>query len=335
MSGRLRPALALAVLAVAACTPGQSAQIRETPVAQSSASPSPTPSPVAPLRIASAPLHPGELTHAYATVALKATGGVPPYRWTLTDGSLPIGLSLSDDGKVTGMPTATGSFLFTITVNDSAGASATVNSSIGVTKHITVTGICTTSAPCAVEAGCVTVCGVFGVMSGGVSPIKFRVTSGAAPTGMGIGAFALTKAFPAPGSAAGRDWVFNVTATDAVGATARTTASFHVFPHIAFAAPPVTSCSFKTGPCMFQASYTLGTPNYQSPPARATVGGSVKPAPTATASATSGVASITVTAPATCPAGAKWTVSVVLTDSSTCAANTFCATRPLVLTVTC
>jgi hypothetical protein len=295
--------------------------------------PSTSPSPVAPLTIASSPLHAGELQHPYSTVALKAVGGVPPYRWSITDGALPIGLELSEDGKVTGTPSATGSYLFTVRVDDSGGGSATLNSSIGVTKHITVSGICTTSAPCSVEAGCVTVCGVFGVLSGGVSPIKFKVTSGTAPTGMGIGAFALTKAFPAPRSAAGKDWVFTVTATDAIGATAKTTASFHVFPHIAFASPaPTTPCAL---PCPFSTSYTLGTPNYQTPTAKATVTGTVTPMPAASASATSGTATVNVTKPAACPTGTKWTVSVVLTDASPCAANTYCASKPLVLTVSC
>lgn len=326
----------LVVLAAAACTPGQTAQIRESPVAQASASPPASPSPVLPLRIASSPFHAGELQHPYSTVTLKAAGGLPPYHWSLTDGALPIGLDLSEDGRVTGTPSATGSYLFTVRVDDSGGRSATLNSSIGVTKHITVTGICTTSAPCSVEAGCVTVCGVFGVLSGGVSPIKFKVTSGTAPTGMGVGAFALTRAFPAPNSASGQNWIFTVTATDAIGATARTTASFHVFPHIAFKLPTTTTCKLSAvAPCTFQPLYTLGTPNYQTPAARVTVAGTRTPMPAATASATSGTVTISVTRPASCPTGTAWTVTVVLTDSSTCAANTYCATKPLVLTVSC
>jgi Putative Ig domain len=338
MSGRLRSALAIVILAAAACTPGQSAQVHQTPVAQAGAlpshTPSATPSPIEPLRVASAGFHAGELGFAYTTVSLKAAGGVPPYHWRLDDGTLPVGLEISDDGKVTGVPTATGSYLFSVRVDDSAGRSATVNSSIGVTKHITVSGICTQSAPCSVEAGCVTVCGVFGVLSGGVSPIRYRVTSGAMPTGMGLGAFALTKAFPAPSSPSGKDWLFTVTATDAVGATARTTASFHVFPHITVVPPVATSCKFA-GPCTFQLAYTLGTPNFQTPTAKATVAGTVKPLPVATASAAGGTANVNVTPPSTCPAGSKWTVTLVVTDASPCAANTYCASRPVALTVTC
>jgi len=324
------------VLAAAACAPGPTAQVRETPVAQASASPSPTPSPIAPLRIASAAFHAGELAFNYTTVTLKAAGGVAPYRWSLADGALPIGLALSDDGRVTGTPTATGSYLFTIRVDDSGGRTATQNSSIGVTKHITVSGICTTSAPCSVEAGCVTVCGVFGVQSGGVSPIKYRVTSGTAPTGMGIGAFALTKAFPAPRSSAGQDWSFTVTATDAIGATAKTTASFHVFPHVALAAPAALQCSLLTGPCTFQSTYTLGTPNLPSVTARATVTGP-SPAPSASASGVASSVSVTVGAGFTCPSGSHptWTVAITISDASPCAANTYCSSRPVTVKVTC
>ena len=53
----------------------------------------------------------------YATLA--ATGGVPPYTWSISDGSLPVGLTLSAAGVITGTPTVLGSAPFTVQVADS------------------------------------------------------------------------------------------------------------------------------------------------------------------------------------------------------------------------
>jgi large repetitive protein len=49
------------------------------------------------------------------------TGGVPPYTWTLSAGSLPAGLALSSSGNVTGTPSGVGSSTFGFTVTDSSG----------------------------------------------------------------------------------------------------------------------------------------------------------------------------------------------------------------------
>lgn len=48
-------------------------------------------------------------------------GGVPPYNFSLTSGSLPTPLTLSASGVVSGMPTSAGSFNFSFTVRDSSG----------------------------------------------------------------------------------------------------------------------------------------------------------------------------------------------------------------------
>ena len=50
---------------------------------------------------------------------LVASGGVQPYTWTISSGSLPPGLSLSTDGVISGTPTALGKFNFTAKVVDS------------------------------------------------------------------------------------------------------------------------------------------------------------------------------------------------------------------------
>jgi uncharacterized repeat protein (TIGR03803 family) len=53
---------------------------------------------------------------------LATTGGITPYTWTLTAGTLPPGLTLnSSAGQITGTPTKPGPSTFNITVKDSEG----------------------------------------------------------------------------------------------------------------------------------------------------------------------------------------------------------------------
>jgi len=60
---------------------------------------------------------------------VTVTGGTGPYTFAVTAGSLPTGLSLNaSTGEITGTPSATGPFSFTITVTDSTGATASTGS---------------------------------------------------------------------------------------------------------------------------------------------------------------------------------------------------------------
>jgi hypothetical protein len=55
---------------------------------------------------------------------LAASGGSGAYTWTITQGSLPPGMTLSPAGVLSGTPAAAGAFFFSLRVTDSAGASA-------------------------------------------------------------------------------------------------------------------------------------------------------------------------------------------------------------------
>ena len=84
-------------------------------------------------------LPPAELNTPYMAT-LEAVGGTPPYIWSIASGSLPPGLSLSSEGTITGTPTATGTFTFSLEIVDSLGASARVTQSLEVTVETNVPG---------------------------------------------------------------------------------------------------------------------------------------------------------------------------------------------------
>jgi streptogramin lyase len=73
---------------------------------------------------------------------LAAAGGVTPYIWTVSTGSLPDGLSLDPaTGVISGTPTGTGNSPFTVQVTDSdnPAATASVSLAIAVIAPLTIT----------------------------------------------------------------------------------------------------------------------------------------------------------------------------------------------------
>jgi uncharacterized protein (TIGR03437 family) len=76
------------------------------------------------------PLPAGTIGASYSQ-ALAATGGVTPYKgWTVTGGNLPPGISLTMaagalTGLLSGVPTALGTFVFTVQLTDNTNATAT------------------------------------------------------------------------------------------------------------------------------------------------------------------------------------------------------------------
>jgi len=69
---------------------------------------------------------------------LTASGGTPPYTWSLTAGSLPPGLSLNGStGVISGTPTAVGTYNFTYRATDAAAATTTTVGAITVIPPVT------------------------------------------------------------------------------------------------------------------------------------------------------------------------------------------------------
>ena len=78
----------------------------------------------APTITTSSPLPDGTVGSAYS-VTLAASGGKTPYTWSRVSGSLPAGLALSSGGVISGKPTASGPFNFTIRVTGGNNLSST------------------------------------------------------------------------------------------------------------------------------------------------------------------------------------------------------------------
>ncbi|MBU4539206.1 MAG: choice-of-anchor J domain-containing protein [Weeksellaceae bacterium] len=68
---------------------------------------------------------------AYSTL-ISQTGALGAPNFAVTAGALPPGLSLSASGTISGTPTATGTFNFTVTVSDASGCSGSASYSVTV-----------------------------------------------------------------------------------------------------------------------------------------------------------------------------------------------------------
>jgi Ice-binding-like/Putative Ig domain len=64
---------------------------------------------------------PGELYHQ----TIGASGGMAPYTFTISSGTLPAGMVLTPNGTLQGIPAAFGTYRFTITATDANGCSGT------------------------------------------------------------------------------------------------------------------------------------------------------------------------------------------------------------------
>ena len=70
----------------------------------------------------------GKVNEEYS--ASLTADGSEPIEWSVTQGSLPTGLSLTKDGKITGKPTVLGNYVFTVTASNDVGS---------VSKELTIT----------------------------------------------------------------------------------------------------------------------------------------------------------------------------------------------------
>ena len=337
------------MLLVGACAPPNQVA-KFSPPAES-----PTPTPTTAFAASGPGFHAGEVGIGYAAVALTADGGVKPYKWAVSNGALPPGLTLGADGSLSGTPTAAGSFTFNIQAADSGDSTASIPGTINVAAHLTASLLPACAQYCRVELGCTNACGAFGTVGGGIAPFTYTVKQGPLPSGTTLSSSSLTL----NGTFGGQPGYlpFTVDVGDAFGATATVTPTFWMYNHISLAGGSIgtnpNSLCWWTGydpvsspGCRGQFPYAGGTPSAGTPTVSASWVSYVKnctpppiapPAPCTAPpmpSVTVGGGVVTVTVPfgtGYWGSGVQGTLKVVVTNQDVCSAGpSKCSTSALI-----
>lgn len=182
------------------------------------------------ITLSPATLPSGTTALAYTATSISASGGTAPYTYAVPPGTLPVGLSLSSAGDISGTPTLAGTSSFTITATDAVGFTGSQAYSITISDPVvTVTSPAAGALPNA-EPGVASSPVTFSA-SGGQGSHSFAVASGALPAGMTLspggvlsGTPTVTGTFnfsvtasdssPAPGPFASAAVAYSLTITD-------------------------------------------------------------------------------------------------------------------------
>jgi len=207
-SGVLPLGLSLSTAGVISGTPTQVNSAGNTMMlqVQDSGSPSQTASVTITIRIASllaisttaGPL-PDAIFGVPYSFTFQSNGGISPIAWTLVSGQLPAGLTLNSNGTLTGTPTATGSFTFTVQAGDGSLPSQTITLSVAIgSKPLLVINTAGGALPDAF-VGKVYSTGL--QTTGGTSPYRWTLTGGQLPTGLVLSTAGVVSGTPTTASA--------------------------------------------------------------------------------------------------------------------------------------
>jgi hypothetical protein len=183
------------------------------------------------LTIATANLPDANVNQAYTSPPLAATGG-PVSSWSLASGTLPAGLTLAPNGVISGTPTQSGLFGFTVQANATNGTD-THQLSLFILAPLTIQTLTYQMPP---ESGLTAkrlvdqplATGVKAV--GGRGPYMFSADGEMPP---GIILDPATGNITGAGTAAG-EYAFTVTITDATGAKASVPWKITILPLLLF-----------------------------------------------------------------------------------------------------
>ena len=148
---------------------------------------------------------------------VTATGGQSPYSFVLTSGVLPVGLSLSTAGQISGIPTTVGNFTFTITATSSNNLTGSITYTVSVANDGSGgPGSAIALAPATLPNGIVgftynqTI-----TATGDTPPYTFSITSGTLPPGLTLFANGSLSGIPVVAG----NFTFTVTALSATSRT--------------------------------------------------------------------------------------------------------------------
>jgi hypothetical protein len=123
----------------------------------------------------------GEVGAAYAA-SLSATGGTPPYQWSIKSGTLAAGLSLGGSGSISGTPTATSGAPVTFELQDSSSPVLTQSVTLPMTVNAAL-AVTTTSLPAAQVGKAYT---TTLTATGGTPPLTWSIAAGSLPAGLSL-----------------------------------------------------------------------------------------------------------------------------------------------------
>ena len=193
---------------------------------------------------------------------LTASGGVAPYSWINSAGTLPPGLVLASDGLISGTPTASGPFNFTVQVTDALSTMATQALSVNV---FSPPQIATVSLPngTATVAYSQTL-----TATGGETPYSWTNVSGTLPPGLSLATNGLISGMPTTIG------TFNFTAkvTDALSVTATQALTLTILPPLV-----VTTVSLPNATTAVAYSQTLTVTGGQPPYSWTIISGTLPP----------------------------------------------------------
>lgn len=126
---------------------------------------------------------------------IQAAGGEAPYGFSITSGTLPPGLGLTASGLISGTPTASGFFNFTVNVNDSCPlGTQTQSQSFSLTIACPQIGITSPAVLTPASVGQNYIQQI--LASGGQPPLTFSLSAGSLPPGLTMSASGLISGIP-------------------------------------------------------------------------------------------------------------------------------------------
>jgi hypothetical protein len=228
--------------APAATTSAQTVTITATSVADTSKTATQTLTVPAEPSITTTSLAAGQVGAAYSAT-LAGSGGISPYTWSLSSGTLPSGLSLAaSTGVISGTPLAAGvgTANLTFKLTDSGTATAlTATQTLSLTIAPTTTAIAFSTTTLA-AATYNTAYSATVAASGGVGTLSYSLASGALPGGLKLSTSGAITGTP---NATGT-FSFTVTAADAYGDSA-TSGTLQIA--VSYAALSITSKTLPSG----------------------------------------------------------------------------------------
>jgi hypothetical protein len=154
---------------------------------------------------------------------VSASGGIAPYGYSVTAGSLPAGLGInSGTGEISGTPSVAGTSNFTVTATDASGCTGTRAYTLVISVACPAIAVLPATLPNGSTA--VAYNGTL-TASAGTAPFVFAVAAGGLPTGLSLTSGGVLSGTP---TVAGT-FTFTVGVTDANGCTGSRGYSVQIF----------------------------------------------------------------------------------------------------------